>query len=147
MSILLLVLAGCSTVGPGTQLPADGLSLSPEILPFRHLPKTEIPPEATAFSHFLIANALLGEGEFDHAIKQMEAAVQAEPNDAFLHFRLASLYVKRGDMRKALTEAETAARLDPKSVDVHMLLAGLYSSLGENPKGIAEYSEALKLEP
>jgi tetratricopeptide (TPR) repeat protein len=142
MPILLLALAGCST-GPSTQPPA----LSPEIPPFRDLPKTDIPSEASAFSHFLMANALLADGELDNAVKQMEAAVESEPNDAFLHFRLASLYVKRGDMRKALAEAETAARLDPKYVDNHMLLAGLYSSLGENQKGITEYNEALKLDP
>ena len=147
MPLLLLALAGCSAAGPGTQLPPDGLSWSPEIPPFRNLPKTEIPPEASAFSHFLMANALLGDGDFDNAVKQMEAAVQAEPNDAFLHFRLASLYVKKGDMRKALAEAETAARLDPQSADNHMLLAGLYSSLGENHKGITGDMEVLKLDP
>ena len=77
---------------------------------------------------------LLGEGDFDPALKEFEAAVAAKPDDAFLHFRLASLYLRKGDLKKALVEAEAAVRLEPKSVDNHLLLAGLYSSLGRKPK-------------
>ncbi len=90
---------------------------------------------------------MLGEGNFDGALKEFEAASQANPDDAFLHFRLASLYLRKGDLKKALVEAEAAVRLDPKSVDSHLLLAGLYSSLGENQKGLDEYNEVLKLDP
>ena len=43
-------------------------------------------------------------------LKEFEAAVAANPNDAFLHFRLASLYLRKGDLKKALVEAETAAQ-------------------------------------
>ena len=145
-AISLLILSGCAAAVPELKPPPEGLAWSPEA-PFRNQRKTEISSEAQAFSHFLKGYALLGEGDFDPALKEFEAAVAAEPNDAFLHFRLASLYLRKGDLKKALVEAETAVRLEPKSVDHHLLLAGLYSSLNENQKGIAEYNEVLQLDP
>ncbi len=141
-AILFLILSGCTTAAPEPNLPPDGLSWSPET-PFSKQPKIEIPAEAAAINYFLRGQILLGEGNFDGALKEFEAAAQASPDDAFLHFRLASLYLRKGDLKKAVVEAEAAVRLDPKSVDGHLLLAGLYSSLGENQKGLVEYNEVL----
>ena len=110
----------------------------PTEAPFQHEKKTEIPAEAKGLSHFLIGHLLLVEGEYDKALKEFEAAAQANPDDAFLRFRLATLYLRKGDLKSALTEAQTAATLEPKSIDQHLLLAGLYSSLGEIQKGLGE---------
>src|SRR6266568_6628505 len=144
--VFLVIFSGCASAVPELKSPPEGLDWSPEA-PFRHDKKTEIPAEANGLSHFLQGQLLLGEGNFEEALKEFEAAVQANPSDSFLHFRLATLYLRKGDLKKALVEAEIAVRTDPKAVDNHLLLAGLYSSLGENQKGIIEYTEVLKLDP
>ena len=54
----------------------------------------------------MIGDLLLGEGEFDEALKEFESAAHDNPNDSFLHFRLATLYLRKGDLKKALVEAE-----------------------------------------
>jgi Tfp pilus assembly protein PilF len=113
-AISLLILSGCAAAVPELKPPPEGLAWSPEA-PFRNQRKTEISSEAQAFSHFLKGYALLGEGDFDPALKEFEAAVAAEPNDAFLHFRLASLYLRKGDLKKALVEAETAVGWSPRA--------------------------------
>jgi tetratricopeptide (TPR) repeat protein len=94
---LLAGLSGCATAVPELMVPPDGISWAPDA-PFRDQPKTEIPSEALAFNHFLIGHLLLGEGNFDGALKELEAAAAAKPDEAFLHFRLASFYLRRGDL-------------------------------------------------
>src|SRR3989442_1562743 len=138
--VFVAILSGCATAVPELKPVSDELVWIPEP-PFRNHQKIEIPAEAQAYSHFLKAQMLLGDGEFEAALKEFEAAAQASPSEAFLRFRLAALYLRKGDLKKALEEAEAAAKLDPKTVDHHLLLAGLYSSLGDNQKGLSEYNE------
>ena len=128
--VFLLILSGCaaSTV-PEAKPPPDTSAWAPEP-PFARDQKIEIPAESVGLFHFLKGQLLLGQGEFDEALKEFEAAAQANPGDSFLHFRLATLYLRKGDLKKAVAEAEIAVRTDPKGVDNHLLLAGLYSSLG-----------------
>jgi tetratricopeptide (TPR) repeat protein len=118
------MLSGCATAVPELSAPPDGLSWVPNT-PFRDHAKADIPADAIAVGHFLKGQLLLGEADFDGALKEFEAAVGANSNDAFLRFRLASLYLRKGDMRKALSEAEAAVKLDSKTVENHLLLAGL----------------------
>ena len=99
--ILLSILSACTTAAPPLKTPPEGLDWSPDA-PFRNQAKPDIPVEAQAFSHFLKAYMLLGEGEFEGALKELEAAAQTNPDDAFLRFRLASLYLRKGDLKKAL---------------------------------------------
>src|SRR5215470_12265093 len=90
-TVSLLILSGCASAMPDLQPPPDGLAWTPEA-PFARENKVEIPAEAKSLSHFLNGNLLLGEGDFEAALKEFEAAVQDNPGDAFLHFRLATLY-------------------------------------------------------
>src|SRR5918996_2173693 len=128
--VFLLILSSCATTVPQSKSPPDAVLWKPEA-PFTREQKVEIPREAIGLSHFMKGHLLLGQGEFDEALKEFEAAAEASPNDSFLHFRLATLYLRKGDLKKAVVEAEAAARTDPKSVENRLLLAGLYSSLGE----------------
>ena len=129
-AICLLILAGCASAAPEFRSPSEGFSWSPEAR-FQREKKAEVPADAGGLSHFLIGHLLLGEGEFDQALKEFEAAAQVNPDDAFLRFRLATLYLRKGDLKRALVEAEAAAASEPKNLDNHLLLAGLYLSLGE----------------
>src|SRR3990170_980266 len=145
-AICLLILSGCASAAPEFRSPPEGFSWSPEAR-FQREKKAEVPAEASGVSHFLIGHLLLGEGEFEQALKEFEAAAQANPDDAFLRFRLATLYLRKGDLKRALVEAAVAATIEPKNLDNHLLLAGLYLSLGETQKGLREYEEVLKLDP
>jgi tetratricopeptide (TPR) repeat protein len=92
-AVLFIILSGCTAAVPEPTLPPDGLSWSPEP-PFRKQDRVDIPAEAVAINHFLRAQLLLGEGNFDGALKEFESASRANPDDAFLHLRLASLYLR-----------------------------------------------------
>src|SRR3972149_10716190 len=145
-ALCLLILSGCATAGRDSKsVPEE--AVWPTEAPFQHEKKTEIPAEAKGLSHFLIGHLLLVEGEYDKALKEFEAAAQANPDDAFLRFRLATLYLRKGDLKRALVEAAVAATIEPKNLHNHPLLAGLYLSLGETQKGLREYEEVLKLDP
>src|SRR5437016_10665164 len=125
--VFLVIFSGCASAVPELKSPPEGLDWSPEA-PFRHDKKTEIPAEANGLSHFLEGQLLLGEGNFEEAVKAFEAAVQANPSDGFLRFSLATLYLRKGELRKELVEAETATSLKPKSGENHMRVRGLFSS-------------------
>ena len=103
--VFVAILSGCATAVPELKPVSDELVWIPEP-PFRNHQKIEIPAEAQAYSHFLKAQMLLGDGEFEAALKEFEAAAQASPSEAFLRFRLAALYLRKGDLKKALEEAE-----------------------------------------
>src|SRR5918996_364145 len=109
--IFIAVLSGCATTNPELKPPSEGIVRAPEA-PFRNQPKIEVSADALAYSHFLKAHMLLGEGDFDGALKEFEAAAQAVPTDAFLRFRLATLYLRKGDLKRAVEEAEAATKLD-----------------------------------
>src|SRR5919109_646583 len=83
--LFLLFLFGCSTV-PQIKPSPEGLLLTPEA-PFARSQKTEIPAEAKGLSHFLKGQLLLTQGQLDDAVKEFEAAAEANPSDAFLRFR------------------------------------------------------------
>src|SRR5512143_23013 len=87
-AVCLLILSGCATTVPDLQPPPEGLVWSP-IAPFQHETKVEPPAEAKGLSHFMMGQLLLGDGDFDQALKEFETAAQDNPNDSFLRFRLA----------------------------------------------------------
>ena len=72
-----------------SQVAPDALVWTPEA-PFARDEKIEIPSEAVGLFHFLKGQLLLGQGDFDEALKEFEAAARANPADSFLHFRLAT---------------------------------------------------------
>ena len=107
-TVLLLILSGCSSAVSDLKPPPDGLVWKPEA-PFVRESKVEVPPEARGMYHFMKGQLLLGDGDFDAALKEFEVASQDNPNDAFLHFRLGTLYLRKGDFKsfgQAMKESE-----------------------------------------
>ena len=88
--LFLALLSACAPAAPDLALPPKDLAWEPQA-PFRGEKKVEIPPEAKAMGHFAKGQSLLGQGEFNQALREFEAAVQADPANAFLRFRLATL--------------------------------------------------------
>src|SRR5437867_6150106 len=75
--VFLVIFSGCASAIPELKSPPEGLDWSPEA-PFRHDKKIEIPAEANGLSHFLEGQLLLGEGNFEEALKEFEAARSEE---------------------------------------------------------------------
>ena len=73
-AILLLFLSRCTSAAPEPTAP-DAFSWIPEP-PFRNQRKVEIPAEAAAINYFLKGQLLLGEGKFDEAVKEFDAAIK-----------------------------------------------------------------------
>jgi Flp pilus assembly protein TadD len=95
-----LILSGCASAVPDVKPPPQGFTGIPEA-PFARERKVVLSGEAKGLAHFMKGDLLLGEGDFDAALKEFELAVQENPRDAFLHFRLATLYLRKGDLKKS----------------------------------------------
>ena len=65
-------------------------------------------PEA----HYILGRALLGSGDTQQAIKELEMANEMMPNSPEIHFHLARAYSKAKQPEKAEQERETFARLN-----------------------------------
>src|SRR4051794_5476298 len=65
-------------------------------------PHVEIPAEAAGLAHFAKGHLLVGEGDFDQALVEFQAAAAGDPANSFLRYRLATLYLRKGDLKKAL---------------------------------------------
>src|SRR5262245_16444493 len=75
--VFVLILSGCAAAVPESKPAPDALVWNPEA-PFAREEKTTIPPEAAGLFHFLKGNLLLGQGEFDEALGEFEAAARAK---------------------------------------------------------------------
>jgi predicted Zn-dependent protease len=65
-------------------------------------------PEA----HYVLGRALLGTGETEQAIQELQAANEMMPNSPEIHFHLARAYSKARQPEKADQERETFLRLN-----------------------------------
>ena len=145
-TLWLLLFSACAPTVSEFKAPPEDLAWEPRP-PFLREEKVEIPAEAKALGHFAMGQVLLGRGEFGEALKEYEAAVQADPTNSYLRIRLATLYLRKGDLKGSLKEAEEAVRLEPKGIENRLLLAGLYSAMGADTRAVQEYGEVLRLDP
>jgi tetratricopeptide (TPR) repeat protein len=94
----------------------------------------------------LLARALLAKGQPDQALKELEEARAAAPNDLELAFTEAGAYL-------GLKKAELAARLFALIVEArplpqtHVLIGRTYRDFGDHERARAELRAALKQDP
>ncbi len=88
--------------------------------------------------------ALAELGEWNHALEQLQTAVEREPDRADIQISLGSLYQRMREFGQARTAFETAVRRQPKDAGAHVALAAFLLQHGHYREGFAEYEWRLK---
>jgi tetratricopeptide (TPR) repeat protein len=94
-----------------------------------------------------LANALLGQGDFDGAIEAWRAAIELEPALVQAHYNLGTTLARKGSFDAALGPLAEAVRLDPTYVEARVNLAGVLLSLGRAREALPHLERALELAP
>jgi tetratricopeptide (TPR) repeat protein len=102
---------------------------------------------ATVKEHFTKGNELAGAGEYDKAIEEYKAALQAEPNNVSVLTNLGVAYYNTGQLDQAVTQYQTALENAPNDADIHSNLAAAYVQQGKLDEAQAEYERAVELQP
>jgi tetratricopeptide (TPR) repeat protein len=97
--------------------------------------------------HLLMGKAHLNRGEYDDAIKDLEAAAKADPKLPFVHFNLGLAYVHKQDYDQARSEFRKDIAMEPDVPFSYEQLASLESTAGNDDAALKNYRSALKVNP
>jgi tetratricopeptide (TPR) repeat protein len=85
--------------------------------------------------------------DLEGAIKEYQAALQLQPNEAELHEALGQLYLDNHSDGEAQAELEKALELDPSRTHTLYLVGRLYVQNRDNEKAVPYLQRALQLQP
>jgi tetratricopeptide (TPR) repeat protein len=97
--------------------------------------------------HLLMGKAHLNREEYDDAVKELDAAAQADPKLPFVHFNLGLAYVHKQDYDRAREEFHKDIALEPDVPFAYEQLGGLESTVGNEDEAAKNYRSALKIDP
>jgi tetratricopeptide (TPR) repeat protein len=97
--------------------------------------------------HLLMGKAHLNRGEYDDAVKDLEAAAQADPKLPFVHFNLGLAYVHKQDYERARDEFHKDIAIEPDVPFSYEQLGSVESTAGNEDEAAKNYRSALKLDP
>jgi tetratricopeptide (TPR) repeat protein len=89
----------------------------------------------------------LESGNFRAAIKILEPAAAATPDNMPVLLTLAEAYTGNHEPGKAIAVLERVMKLEPDSPVAYALLGNAYAESQDRDKAIAAYEQALKLDP
>lgn len=100
-----------------------------------------------AVAHLTIGMSLWKK-DLDRAAKELQAAIQADPQFALAHQVLASLYgEEKNDLAAGTAEAQAALRLNPKLPNAHIILGNLATKQNQYEAAAGEFQAAIQLAP
>ncbi len=97
--------------------------------------------------HLLMGKAHINRGEYDDAVKELEAAGQADPKLPFVHFNLGLAYTHKQDYDRARDEFHKDIAVEPDEPFSYEQLGSLESTTGNEDEAAKNYRSALKLDP
>ena len=103
-------------------------------------------PQASAYARHR-AEIAIAFGEEGHALKLLQAAVDADPEDTQARIALGFEYAAQGFTTEARDQFEAAAEREPNYADVRYNLALLYVAAGRDPAALEQFRAALGINP
>ncbi len=97
--------------------------------------------------HLLMGKGHLNREEYDEAVKELDAAAQADPKLPFVHFNLGLAYVHKQDYDRAREEFHKDIALEPDVPFAYEQLGSMESIAGNEDEAAKNYRSALKLDP
>ena len=97
--------------------------------------------------HLLMGKAHLNRGEYDDAVKELDAAAKADPKLPFVHFNLGLAYVHKQDYDRARVEFHKDIAIEPDVPFNYEQLGSLETTAGNENDAAKNYRSALKVDP
>ena len=95
-----------------------------------------------------IAGIAYGEkGDFDHAIGDLNKAIELNPDSAEAYSNRGVAYHGKGDFDRAIADYTKAAKLNPDSTEIYYNRGVTYNSKGDFDRAITDYTKAIQLNP
>ena len=95
----------------------------------------------------IIGKAHYNRGEYDDAVRELEAAAQTDPKLPFVHFNLGLTYLHKQDYERAEAEFNKDLELEPDVAFTYEQLGGVESTLQHDDEAAKNYRQAVKLDP
>ncbi len=96
--------------------------------------------------HLLMGKAHLNRSEYDDAVKELEAAAQADPKLPFVHFNLGLAYTQKQDYDRARDEFHKDIALEPDVPFSYDKLGGVEATTGNEDEAAKNFHSALKID-
>ena len=95
----------------------------------------------------IIGKAHLNRGEFDDAVRELEAAAQADPKLPLVHYYLGMAFVRKQDYERARLEFQKDLALEPDAAFTYEQLGKVESTLQDEGEAAKDFGRAVKLDP
>jgi tetratricopeptide (TPR) repeat protein len=95
--------------------------------------------------HFSLAAAYARINRLDEAQKELEKAVQVEPDNFRAQLVLGRMLTVQGKAAQGITNLKQAVKLQPNVPEGHLFLAEAYARLGQRQLALRERAEAERL--
>jgi tetratricopeptide (TPR) repeat protein len=95
----------------------------------------------------LLANSLAGLKDLDGAVRELEEAIQLNPDRGATYSNLGAIELGRGRREAAETAFKRAVELAPKSAAPHLALGSFYWAISQWQPAEQEFTAALAAEP
>jgi len=100
-----------------------------------------------SYCHVVLASMLEGEGKKDEALKQIQTAIDIDPDQIGLYHALAQFYARNSMMKKAIDEYESILNKRPDDLRAATTLALLYQNKDKLTDAKKVYSYILDKDP
>jgi len=100
---------------------------------------------ASAYSN--LGNLLYSRRDFNGAIREYQAALKLEPNNADIHMNLGTALDVTGRTEEAITQYSQSIKLQPGNANAHYNLGIAYKNKHDLTSAIAQLKQAAQLAP
>ncbi len=104
-------------------------------------------PESTATLHFMMGHQAELAQDFETALKEYQAALNADPESREVKSRLAALYFALGDLAQAVHYAEEVGQGTGQEPQMLTHMAGILASAGQHERALALLDKAIESAP
>jgi tetratricopeptide (TPR) repeat protein len=95
----------------------------------------------------IMGKAHLNRGEYDEAVRELEAAAQADPKLPLVHYYLGMTFVRKQDYERARMEFRKDLVFEPDAAFTYEQLGKVESTLQDEGEAVKDFSRAVKLDP
>jgi tetratricopeptide (TPR) repeat protein len=95
----------------------------------------------------IMGKAHLNRGEYDEAVRELEAAAQADPKLPLVHYYLGMAFVSKQDYERARVEFQKDLAFEPDAAFTYEQLGKVESTLQNEGEAAKDFARAVKLDP
>ncbi len=95
----------------------------------------------------IMGKAHLNRGEYDEAVRELEAAAQADPKLPLVHYYLGMAFVSKQDYERARVEFQKDLAFEPDAAFTYEQLGKVESTLQNEGEAAKDFGRAVKLDP